>query len=208
MKEIIRLIEGLKKDPKIRGQVDSKMGQFKKYRKMPADEIFKQLCFCIMTANFNAKRSMEIEERIGDGFICFPEKKLASKLKEYGHRFPNARANYMTCNRKHKETLKQMIDTKNEKELRDWIVKNIKGLGYKEASHFLRNIGYENFAIIDFHIIDVLVGYGLIERPKAMTRNKYLEIEKILGKIAKRTGLSQGELDFYLWYSETQKILK
>ena len=208
MKELVSLIEEIKKDPKVRREADSRIKEFRKYRNASSDEIFKQLCFCIMTANFNAKRSIEIEEKIGDGFICFPEKKLASKLKEYGHRFPNARANYMVCNRKHKESLKKMIDTKDEKELRDWIVKNIKGLGYKEASHFLRNIGYENFAIIDFHIIDVLVGYGLIERPKAMTKKKYLEIEEILGKIAKKVNLSRGELDFYLWYSETKKILK
>ncbi|GAJ17855.1 unnamed protein product, partial [marine sediment metagenome] len=34
----------------------------------------------------------------------------------------------------------------DEIKLREWVVKNFKGLGYKEASHFLRNIGYKNFA--------------------------------------------------------------
>ena len=91
---------------------------------------------------------------------------------------------------------------------RDWLVKNIKGLGYKEASHFLRNIGHENFAIIDFHIIDLLVRYNLVLRPKYLTLAKYFEIENLLRKIAKKSDLTLAELDLYLWYMETGKILK
>ena len=92
--------------------------------------------------------------------------------------------------------------------LRDWIVKNVKGLGYKEASHFLRNIGFDDFAIIDFHIVDLLADYNLIKKPKNLNRKKYLEIEKILRKISRKTGLTLAELDLYLWYLETGKILK
>jgi len=77
-------------------------------------------------------------------------------------------------------------------------VENIKGLGFKEASHFLRNIGYKNIAIIDFHIIDLLVKYKIIETPKTMTSKNYLEIEEILNKIAKKTSINLGELDLYL----------
>ena len=43
---------------------------------------------------------------------------------------------------------------------------------------------------------------------KTMTKNKYHEIEKVLEKIASKTNLTQGELDLYLWYLETGKILK
>ena len=78
----------------------------------------------------------------------------------------------------------------------------------KEASHFLRNVGFEDYAIIDFHIIDILEKYGLIEKPKTMTKNKYLEIEDILKKLAKKVNLSLAELDLYLWYKETGKVLK
>ena len=88
------------------------------------------------------------------------------------------------------------------------MVDNIKGLGMKEASHFLRNIGFKDFAIIDFHIIDILVKYGLIKKPKTLTKNKYLEIEGILKEIAKKTNLNLAELDLYLWYEETDKVLK
>jgi len=91
---------------------------------------------------------------------------------------------------------------------REWLVESVKGLGYKEASHFLRNIGYDDYAIVDFHIVDLLVRHNLIKKPKTLSRVKYLEIEEILRKIAKKSGLTLAELDLYLWFLETNKVLK
>jgi N-glycosylase/DNA lyase len=92
--------------------------------------------------------------------------------------------------------------------MREWLVNNVKGLGMKESSHFLRNIGYKDLAIIDFHIVDLLEREKLIERPKTITPKKYLEIEQILAELGKKTNLNLAELDLYLWYLETGKILK
>ena len=83
-----------------------------------------------------------------------------------------------------------------------------KRIRHEEASHFLRNIGHENLAIIDFHIIDILADNKLIEKPKTMTPNKYLEIEQILKDLGKKINMNMSELDLYLWYMETGKILK
>ena len=101
-----------------------------------------------------------------------------------------------------------MKHSKSEADLREWIVKNVKGLGYKESSHFLRNIGFQDYAIIDFHIVDLLVKHDLIEKPKTMTKSKYLEIEKILKEIGEKLELNMAQLDLYLWYLETGKVLK
>jgi len=118
-------------------------------------------------------------------------------------------AEYIIEARRYKNELKSLIASfDNEEELREWLVKNIKGLGYKEASHFLRNIGFKNFAIIDFHIINLLAKYDIIKKPRTLTKIKYLEIETILRNIAKNLGVSLAELDLYLWYLETKKILK
>ena len=97
-----------------------------------------------------------------------------------------------------------------EQEIREWLVKNIKGLGYKEASHFLRNIGFKNIAIIDYHIIDILARYRIIKKPKtrSLTRKRYLEIERVLRELSEKTGLALGELDLYLWFLETGRVLK
>ncbi|MBU1252440.1 MAG: N-glycosylase, partial [Nanoarchaeota archaeon] len=86
----------------------------------------------------------------------------------------------------------------------------IRGLGMKESSHFLRNTGFQNVAIIDFHIVDILARHGLIEKPKnkSLTPKKYLELESLLNELAGKTGTSLGELDLYLWYEETGTIFK
>ncbi len=208
MEELIKTIENLKKS-KIKNLVDSRIQEFKKISKKSSNEIFNELCFCIITANFNAERGIKIQNEMKEDFCYLSENKLAKKLKNLGYRFPNTRAKYVAESRKHKNSLKNVIDHfENENELREWLVKNIKGIGYKEASHFLRNIGYTNFAIIDFHIIDILTKYKLIERPKTLTKRKYLEIEDVLKKLAKKLNLSLAELDLYLWYMETGKILK
>jgi len=174
--------------------------------------LFNELSFCLLTANFNAEKSLKIQDELGNGFYTLPEDKLVSELKRLGHRFPNARSQYIINARQHRNKLRKIIDdlSGDEIALREWFVKNVKGLGYKEASHYLRNIGFKNYAIIDFHIIDILADNGYIERPKSKSLNRrlYLEIEEVLKKIAKRLSLNLSELDFYLWYMETGKVLK
>ncbi|MBU1935560.1 N-glycosylase/DNA lyase [Patescibacteria group bacterium] len=198
MDELIRQVQNLR-ESKIRELIDKRIRQFKSLRKQGGDRLFKELCFCIMTANFDAQRAIDIQKKIDKGFLELNEANLAKQLKTHGHRFPNARAKYITEARRHKNTLK--FD-------RSWLVKNIKGLGYKEASHFLRNVGCDNCAIVDFHIIDILVRHKTIKRHKTITPKKYLEIEKVLKKMADKLNLTLAELDFYLWYLETKKVLK
>jgi len=207
MDKMLESIEKLKKSD-IRTLVDSRIKDFKKIDRGSSDKIFQELCFCILTANFNAEKSIIIQNEIGDCFLKPSQEELSVKLKECGHRFPNNRATYICESVKHKDFLTKIIKSYKDEQLREWFVKNIKGLGYKETSHFLRNIGFDDFAIIDFHIIDVLVNYNLIERPKTLTKRKYLEIENTLRDIAKQTNLTLAELDLYLWYIETGKILK
>lgn len=216
MQDIAELVKGLKKSP-VRRLVDARLRSFRALGGKGNNELFKELCFCLLTANFNAGRGMEIQCKIDEGFLTLPKNKLAKELKGCGHRFPNARAAYIVEARKFSGSLKEKLSAfKNEKEAREWLVKNVKGLGMKEASHFLRNIGYENLAIIDFHIIDLLARHGLLEGGKtekgsgrvALTKKNYLAIERVLAEIARRTGTSLAELDLYLWYEETGKVLK
>lgn len=207
MNELISKIENLKKS-EIGILVEQKIEEFKNIDKKSNDGLFKEMCFCLLTANFNAEKSIKIQDEIGKCFLTDSKEELTKKLKNYGHRFPNARAEYISESLKCKDKLKELVQFRDKKALREWIVNNIKGLGYKEASHFLRNIGFDDYAIIDFHIIDILVNYSLIKKPKTLTKKKYLEIENLLRKLAKKTCLTLAELDLYLWYLETGKILK
>jgi len=206
--DLIRSLEKLKRS-NVRTLVKKRISEFKDLGRGESREIFKELCFCILCANFSAERSIKIQKEIDDGFLTLPESKLAEKLREAGHRFPRTRAAYITSARKYGESLKSIIESfKDPKELRDWLAKNISGVGLKEASHFLRNIGYTELAILDFHILDLLARHRIIEKPKTLTGKRYLQIEGKLREIAKRVGLNMAELDLYLWYMETGKILK
>jgi len=207
MNELTKEIELLKQS-KTKSIIDNRIKEFKEINRNSNDELFNEMCFCILTANYNAEKTIRIQNEIGNDFCNGSKDTLCNKLKEYGHRFPNARADYILCSRRYKNKLDHIIKNTNHNPLREWIVKNIKGLGFKEASHFLRNIGFDDYAIIDFHIVDLLVKYNIIQRPKSLTKKKYLEIEETLRKIAEKTNLTLAKLDLYLWYMETGKILK
>ena len=208
MEKLLEDIEKIKESA-VRDLVKTRIKEFEETGCKTEGEIFKELCFCILTANFKAQQAIKIWLEIGDGFLTLPESQLTERLKELGHRFPRVRAEYIVKARKYAYSLKDIVKSfKNEMKLREWLVKNVDGLGYKEASHFLRNIGFKDFAIIDFHILDILSRYGIIKKPKALTKTKYLEIEGVLRNIARKMKLSLAELDLYLWYMETGKVLK
>lgn len=208
MKALLKSIEDLKEST-VKDLIDTRLREFKEIGDASNKEIFKELCFCILTAHYNAERSMKMQKLMGDDFLTLPKAQLAEKLKRLGHRYPDARAKYIIAAREYKNSMREIIDKfNNDNKLRDWFAKNIKGIGYKEASHFLRNIGYSDFAIIDFHILNVLAKHGLIEKPKTLTRKRYLEIEDLMKRIAKKAKLTLAELDLYLWYTETDKVLK
>ncbi len=207
MEKLLEIIDELKRG-EVGKLVTTRIKEFNDIEKNSNDELFKELCFCILTANFNAEKSIKIQDEIGESFLSDSKEDLVNKLKQYGHRFPNTRAEYILDSRKHKDKLNEIIQNHNNNNLREWFVKNIKGLGFKEASHFLRNIGFDDFAIIDFHIVDILVRHNLIKRPNSLSKKRYLEIESVLEELARKLDLSLAELDLYLWYIETGKILK
>jgi N-glycosylase/DNA lyase len=133
------------------------------------------------------------------------------------HRYPNARARYIVASR---DFLRQHCDLMLRDRLasfdchlgrRDWLVKekSIKGLGYKEASHYLRNIGLKGYAILDKHILKCLAELKIIDDPKPPnTRSKYLTIEEKLRSFAQTAQIDFDELDLVLWSMKTGIILK
>ena len=187
------------------------MKQFKEVRR-DRKRVFSELCFCLLTANSSAEIGIKVQNSMDEnnGFVELNERKLATALRSLGYRFYNVRAKYIVEARTHEHNIWAMIkECHNEFELRDWLVDNIKGLGFKEASHFLRNIGFRNLAILDRHILRTLHEKKLIDAlSSSLDEKKYLKYEKELEKICGMTNLKQGELDFYLWYLKTGKILK
>jgi len=190
---------------KLLKEIKNRLKEFKRIE----DEnlLFKELCFCILVANTNLEKTLEIWRKINNGFLEYNKQKLSLELKSLGYRFYNKRAEYIVYNRRFLKIIPEKLKTLKEDELREWLVKNIKGFGYKEASHFLRNIGYKNFAILDRHILNFLSKNKIISQiSKILTKKVYLQIENILKRIAKKKNMSLAELDLLIFYFETGEI--
>ncbi|PKP57936.1 MAG: N-glycosylase [Candidatus Altiarchaeales archaeon HGW-Altiarchaeales-1] len=210
--KFIKEIEDIRRDKVVSNTVKKRINEFEE--NFNGDNLlwFKELCYCLLTANFKAEACIKIceKEKKNDAFLNFSPAELSKFLKDNKHRFPNTRAKFIVEARKYRQNLKDIITKfENESDAREFIVKNIKGIGYKEASHFLRNTGYKNFAILDRHILRTLYENKIIsEIPKHLNRTTYIKIENLMKIIAEGVKISPAELDLYLWYSKTGKVLK
>jgi len=208
LETLARSIEKLKSS-EVSELVAEKMREFKEMEKEGNESWFSELCFCILTANSTAKLGMKIQGELGDGFLTLPKKELTRRLKELGHRFYNKRADFIVSARKFDRMKDIITKFSDAKRARGWLVENVDGIGWKEASHFLRNVGFEDVAILDRHILALMREQGLIEQvPRTLTRRRYLEIEEKLRELAEKVDLSLAELDLYMWYLKTGKVLK
>ncbi|MFW6014363.1 MAG: N-glycosylase/DNA lyase [Nanoarchaeota archaeon] len=216
MEELTKKVKTLKKSD-ISGKITKRMDEFEKAGRQPSKRWFSELCFCILTANSKAKTALEIEKELGvEGFCSYPYEDIKNCIIKNKHRFHNNKANYICLARQHMDIKKKLTSiVKSSKHLkagqlnaREWLAKNIKGLGFKEASHFMRNVGYKDIAIVDRHIINLLSEHKLIIAPKTITKKTYISIEEKLEILTRKTGLSLAELDLYLWYIKTGEILK
>src|SRR3990172_3727880 len=176
MDTLIKSVEQLR-NSRIRNVIDSRMHEFSS---VPRDfsSLFRELAFCILREGKSAELGIKTINHLGENLFSGSKEEIREKLKEV-YRFHTIRAGYLCEARNNFKHIN--IDDKN---IRDLLVQNIKGIGMKEASHFLRNVGFEGYAIVDFHIVDVLVKNNIIEKPKTLSAKKYLEIESVLKNLA------------------------
>jgi len=179
--------------------------------------IFEELCYCIMTAGSSAKMGMRAVTALRDLLRSGSEKELQQRAKAHRLRFSSLRPSYIYHTREYLDDacglkLKQLLGSFDCRDARrDFFAKNkgIKGLGYKEASHFLRNIGFPGYAILDKHILNSLREMGVISaRMRPATRAGYLAIEMKLEQFANELGIDMDHLDLLLWSRKTGEILK
>jgi len=172
-------------------------------------DIFSEACFCILTANSSAVLGIKLQKEIGiEGFKNYTYQQLREVIRKKGHRFADQRADRIVRLREKEKLLEKVAGMESGKEAREILVKEIYGYGYKEASHFLRNIGFDDVAIIDRHISRYLFEKGVVKPRKTITKKVYLECEEALEKITEEMGISQSELDLYIFYLKTGKVLK
>jgi N-glycosylase/DNA lyase len=194
-----------------------RLGEFRNiFEKGDDVKIFEELAFCIFAAGASAKMAVRSVESVRDVLMRADSQELSTRLKGV-HRFPNSRANYLLHTREwlrkdYDFRLKDLILYLNDPvKRRDFFAnyRGIKGIGYKEASHFLRNIGFGGYAILDKHILRTLQEFELIDDPKPpASRSKYMSLERKLKKLAALLEIDFDELDLLLWSEKTGEIIK
>ena len=187
--------------------------RLEEFRQVDASEYFYELAYCLMTPQTSAESVGKVIEELKK--ISFHSQPVDPEpiLRNRG-----------TYIRFHRTKSKHLLKLKDEfpliasfvtrsispDELREWLVKNVKGLGYKEATHFLRNIGRNGgLTILDRHILRNLKRYGAVRSlPGSLSRKRYLSIERAFVRFADRVGIPVDELDLLFWSMETGVIRK
>lgn len=203
--------------PIIAGEIELRLEEFRQVGKLGTDEdIFFELVFCLLTPQSRARACWASVENLVKRNLLL-EGNRDHLLEEMDRvRFKYKKADYILKARElfsvdgKISIVSQIIHIEDAKSAREWLVQNVMGIGYKEASHFLRNIGLgEDLAILDRHILKNLRRFGVIEDiPGSISRKKYLEIEGQMHKFADMIGIPMGHLDLLLWYKEAGEVFK
>jgi N-glycosylase/DNA lyase len=198
-------------------EIRARLAEFDELRRGASDaRLWEELVFCIFTAGASARMGLRSIEAIRPLLERGTHEELAGALTGR-HRYPRARSGYVVTTREFlrgdcRMRLRDRLEGfRDPLERRDWLARErgIKGLGYKESSHFLRNIGFRGYAILDKHILRALFEIGRIESPQPpSTRTRYLAAEERMREFARDLGLDFDELDLVLWSMKTGEILK
>lgn len=211
-------IDDIKRTHKLRRrEIRGRLKEFSAVGRHGSDvDLWAEMVFCFFTGGCSARMGLNALEAVKPLLLTGDQSALSSALSGV-HRYPNARAKYIVASR---DFLTEHCDLRLRKKLRgfdcrlerrDWLVreKGIKGLGYKEASHYLRNIGFKGYAILDKHVLNCLAELKIIDEAKPPnTRLRYLTIEDKLKNLTAMTGIDFDELDLVLWSMKTGVILK
>ncbi len=189
-------------------EVLEKREEFIRIGKSGPEDLFSELCFCILAANTSAEMGLRVQKVIGSRrFLSLPQEELSSLLKRVKYRFYNVRSKFIVNARWIAPELPELVASGDREGTREYLVSNVDGIGYKEASHFLRNVGIFDFAILDKHVQAMLLP-GLNEKIGSLSPKKYLELEGVFKKISERFELEPGIMDLYMWKIATGRIIK
>jgi N-glycosylase/DNA lyase len=200
---------------RLKPQIDSRLTDFRRvWEKGDEKVLFEEMTFCLLTPQSKAKTCWKAVECMKERDILFSgtEESITDCL--VGVRFKYTKAKRIRVlmdlfpeGRGIRET---MDSFESPYEAREWLVKNMEGYGYKEASHFLRNTGYGlELAILDRHILRNLESAGVIsEMPKTLTRKAYLDIEERMREFSEKIDVPMPALDLIFWYEGAGEIFK
>ncbi|HET9136505.1 MAG TPA: DNA lyase [Candidatus Kapabacteria bacterium] len=176
-------------------------------------EHFYELLFCILTPQSSARNAGQVIAKLKDNRFYEVGDDPTEILRNPAHyiRFHNTKAKRLLVIRENFSSIRTIIQAQQSDlpQLREEIRIAVPGFGLKESSHFLRNIGFRGYGILDRHIFKHLLKLKVIGRmPKSLTEKRYYSIEKKWKKYADTVGISIDELDLLFWSMETGEILK
>ena len=202
-----------------RKEIRARLREFDQVWQTGSDKLlWEEMVYCIFTAGASAMSGSVAVDAVRPLLQDGTRAAITRALKKRpAYRFHNVRAEYVVSTRSY---LRDSVSMRLRDQLesftdpfarRDWLAGNreIKGLGYKEASHYLRNVGFKGYGILDKHIVRCLAELGVIDSSKPpTTRARYLETESRMRQFSRAVGIDFDELDLALWSMKTGKILK
>jgi N-glycosylase/DNA lyase len=196
-----------------REEIDNKLLEFKGIRDRSDSEIFEELIYCILTVQSSARSAGRAIERLKVKGLLFRGSAREVERALKGVRFAKTKAKRIINARRLFSSVRGMvIKTKlpaDPHAARSYLAEEVDGMGYKEASHFLRNIGYQGLAILDRHVLRGLYDLEAIDEvPRSLTKKRYLAIERLYFDLARKAGICPEALDLVLWSARTGEILK
>ncbi|HXG74087.1 MAG TPA: hypothetical protein VNK44_04655 [Candidatus Nitrosotenuis sp.] len=192
------------------------------------EQLWKELCFCILSGNVAFELAKSVVEVLTErGYLDyrwmredrksrialfheldkpnFDPRKKNGELRKY--RYPRKRSAEIVSAAKtiyvDNSSIKNVLSSSSSDiEARNFFVNQISGLGIKEASHFLRNIGFaDSLAIIDVHVLSFLKEFSLVDfDANSLTPQRYLRLEKTLRNFVDYHGLNLAIFDLAVWY--------
>jgi len=203
--------------PALRPQIMARLAEFRRtWEAGTEDELFQELAFCLMTPQSSATACWEAVERIfmNGLFYTGSDAELAEAIHPIRFKYNKSRymievrttflPNGIPC-------IKRILSIQGDpKAMRHWLARTVKGLGFKEASHFLRNIGLgEDLAILDRHILRTMKARGVIRKiPDSIRPKDYLRLENAFLRWAAKLRIPPAHLDLLIWYQATGYLFK
>lgn len=194
----------------IKPQIHERLESF---RSVPTNEYFYELCFCICTPMTKAKNAIQVQKKLMEQNFRECDIDLYEIIRGTNHyiRFHNKKIIYLQKMKNKFSTYeKEIHSNKDIFSLRNYLANTIEGLSFKEASHFLRNIGRTGVAIIDRHTFRNLQQLSVINPTEKYpgSKSSYLQIESLWKHYADFVGISMEEMDLLFFYNQTKTILK
>ncbi|MFW6029351.1 MAG: N-glycosylase/DNA lyase [Halanaerobiales bacterium] len=198
-----------------KSEIKSRLRDFKDSWFTNDEDIFTEMAFCVFTPQSKAHAGWNAATQLRDSELLFTGSadEIGPILSSNGVRFHKNKTRYLLENREkfYPNTKIKLMDYLNDNIItaRENLKRDVKGWGYKEASHFLRNIGFgDEIAILDRHILRTLIGEGVIKEMPSNLGRDYLLVEKKMLNYCHEVGIEPDAMDLVMWYNVNGEFFK